>query len=52
LQRAGYFSGVPTGRWDDQSLAAAKAFQRAKGLPATGSFDPLTYDALGLVLFE
>ncbi|MGE5507790.1 MAG: L,D-transpeptidase family protein [Chitinophagales bacterium] len=52
LQRAGYYHGALTGRWDERSQAAAKAFQLAKGLPATGSFDRSAYDALGLALFE
>jgi hypothetical protein len=52
LQEAGYYSGPLDGKWGLGSLAAAKAFQRAKGLPATGSFDRQSYEALGLVRFE
>jgi hypothetical protein len=52
LQRAGYYAGPLDGTWGSGSLAAARAFQRAKGILPTGSFDPLSYDALGLVRFE
>lgn len=52
LHHAGYYEGPLDGIWGEGSRTATKAFQRAKGLPETGSFDPLTYDALGLIRFE
>lgn len=52
LREAGYYSGPLDGVWGEGSLAATKAFQRAKGLMQTGSFDRPTYDALGLIRFE
>lgn len=52
LKRAGYYTGPLDGAWGDGTMAAARAFQRTKGLPATGSFDHLSYDALGLIQFE
>lgn len=52
LREAGYYRGPLDGTWGTGSIAAAKAFQRAKGFPATGSFDARCYDALGLVRFE
>lgn len=52
LAEAGYYSGPLDGAWGERSMAAARAFQRTKGLPATGSFDRLSYDALGLLRFE
>ncbi|MGE5552430.1 MAG: L,D-transpeptidase family protein [Betaproteobacteria bacterium] len=52
LKEAGYYAGPLDGKWGPESMAATRDFQRAKGLPVTGSFDPLCYDALGLVRFE
>jgi serine-type D-Ala-D-Ala carboxypeptidase (penicillin-binding protein 5/6) len=36
LQRAGYFKGNPTGFYGKRTQAAARNFQRSKGLSATG----------------
>ncbi|MDI6870258.1 MAG: L,D-transpeptidase family protein [Bacillota bacterium] len=52
LREAGYYAGPLDGAWGAASIAATKAFQKAKGFPVTGSFDTLCYDALGLVRFE
>lgn len=52
LRKAGYYAGPLDGAWGTGSLAATRAFQRAKGFPATGSFDEACYEALGLVQFE
>lgn len=46
LQSAGYFKGTVTGVLDTTTETALKAFQRAKGLPATGVVNTATWRAL------
>ena len=46
LQRAGYFKGNPTGFFGKRTQAAVRNFQKAKGLPVTGTVGPKTWKKL------
>lgn len=46
LAQLKFFKGSPTGSYGTATTAAVKAFQTAKGLPATGSVDAATWEAL------
>src|SRR5487761_979959 len=48
LERGGYYSGNPNGRWDGGTQEALRRFQAANGLPATGKLDALSLQKLGL----
>jgi hypothetical protein len=48
LAQAGYYSGEPSGQWDEKTIDALKKFQAANNLPATGKLDPETIRKLGL----
>ena len=48
LAQAGYYSGEPSGQWDEKTTEALKKFQAANNLPATGKLDPDTIRKLGL----
>lgn len=48
LSRDGSFSGVPTGKWDDATVAAMRKFQATHGLNPTGKLDALSLQKLGL----
>ncbi len=48
LAELGYDPGPPNGYFGPKTVAAVKAFQRTVGLPATGTVDLKTYEALGL----
>ena len=48
LNKRGFYSGEPTGKWDDSSTESMKKFQSANGLNPTGKFDALTLQKLGL----
>jgi peptidoglycan hydrolase-like protein with peptidoglycan-binding domain len=48
LARTGHYQGEPTGKWDDQSVAAMKNFQEANGLQPTGKIEALSLQKLGL----
>ncbi|MGE5508281.1 MAG: L,D-transpeptidase family protein [Chitinophagales bacterium] len=52
LRRAGYYQGPLDGLWGPSSVAATRAFQRAKGFPVTGLFEGPLFEALGLIPFE
>ena len=46
LQRAGFFKGKPTGFYGKRTKAAVRNFQKAKGLPVTGTVGPETWKKL------
>jgi len=48
LAREGFYKGEPTGKWDEESMAAMKNFQQAKGLQPTGKIEALSLQKLGL----
>jgi peptidoglycan hydrolase-like protein with peptidoglycan-binding domain len=48
LAKDGSFTGAPTGKWDDSTVAATKRFQEAHGLNPTGKLDAKTLQQLGL----
>ena len=41
-------SGKPSGRWDESTILAMKAFQSAHGLAPTGKLDAISLQKLGL----
>lgn len=48
LNRGGYYSGVPSGKWDADTVGAVQKFQSSNGLDVTGKLDALTLQKLGL----
>jgi D-alanyl-D-alanine carboxypeptidase (penicillin-binding protein 5/6) len=46
LQRAGYFRGNPTGFYGKRTRASVRNFQKAKGIPMTGTVGPQTWKSL------
>lgn len=48
LTKHGFYSGDPTGKWDDGSTESIKKFQAANSLNPTGKIDALTLQKLGL----
>lgn len=48
LERGGYYSGNPNGKWDVGTQASLRRFQEANGLPPTGKLDALTLQKMGL----
>ena len=48
LQREGYLTGSPTGRWDAATTDAMTRYQKANGFPATGKPEALSLKKLGL----
>ena len=52
LQYLGYYLSVPDGIWGEKSKAAARAFQRAWGLSASGVFDAQTEAKIRQVIGE
>ncbi|HEV3482505.1 MAG TPA: peptidoglycan-binding domain-containing protein, partial [Candidatus Acidoferrales bacterium] len=48
LERGGFYSGNPNGRWDGGTHEALRRFQTANGLPPTGKLDALSLQKLGL----
>lgn len=48
LAERGFYKGEPSGKWDQKSQEAMKAFQEANNLRATGKIDALSLQALGL----
>jgi peptidoglycan hydrolase-like protein with peptidoglycan-binding domain len=48
LAKDGSYSGEPTGKWDDSTVAAMKKYQAAHGLNPSGKLDALTLQKLGL----
>ncbi|HEV2315230.1 MAG TPA: peptidoglycan-binding domain-containing protein [Candidatus Acidoferrales bacterium] len=48
LERGGFYSGNPNGRWDGGTQEALRRFQTANGLPPTGKLDALSLQKLGL----
>jgi peptidoglycan hydrolase-like protein with peptidoglycan-binding domain len=48
LARDGSFQGGPSGKWDDNTVAAMRRFQTAHGLNPSGKLDAPTLQRLGL----
>jgi len=48
LARDGSFPGLPSGKWDDNTVAAMRRFQTAHGLNPNGKLDAPTLQRLGL----
>jgi murein L,D-transpeptidase YcbB/YkuD len=48
LVREGHYQGEPTGKWDEQSVAAMKSFQQASGLQPSGKIEARSLQKLGL----
>jgi peptidoglycan hydrolase-like protein with peptidoglycan-binding domain len=48
LARDGSLQGLPSGKWDDNTVAAMRRFQTAHGLNPTGKLDAPTLQRLGL----
>jgi peptidoglycan hydrolase-like protein with peptidoglycan-binding domain len=48
LARDGSFQGLPSGKWDDDTVAAMRRFQTAHGLNPSGKLDAPTLQRLGL----
>ncbi len=48
LERGGYYSGDPNGKWDVGTQASLRRFQEANGLAPTGKLDALTLQKMGL----
>lgn len=48
LERGGYYSGDPTGKWDANTAESLRRFQSANGLPPTGKLDALSLQKMGL----
>ena len=46
LGRAGYFKGKPTGFFGKRTKSAIRNFQKANGLPVTGTAGPQTWKKL------
>jgi peptidoglycan hydrolase-like protein with peptidoglycan-binding domain len=42
------YKGEPSGKWDDESVAAMKHFQQVNGLNPSGKLDALSLQKLGL----
>ena len=48
LERGGYYSGNPNGKWDARTQESLRRFQTANGLPPTGKLDALSLQRMGL----
>lgn len=48
LERGGYYSGDPTGKWDSNTQESLRRFQSANGLPPTGKLDAISLQKMGL----
>ena len=48
LSKDGSYSGTPSGKWDDSTVAAMRNFQSAHGLNPSGKLDAPTLTKLGL----
>jgi peptidoglycan hydrolase-like protein with peptidoglycan-binding domain len=48
LAKDGSFSGMPNGKWDDETTQAMRRFQAAHGLNPSGKLDALSLQKLGL----
>jgi peptidoglycan hydrolase-like protein with peptidoglycan-binding domain len=48
LAKDGSFSGMPNGKWDDETIQAMRRFQAAHGLNPSGKLDALSLQKLGL----
>ena len=46
LHKAGFFKGKPTGFYGKRTVSAVRAFQKTKGLDATGTVGPRTWKLL------
>lgn len=48
LERGGYYTGNPNGKWDARMAESLRRFQTANGLPPTGKLDALSLEKMGL----
>jgi peptidoglycan hydrolase-like protein with peptidoglycan-binding domain len=48
FSKEGSYSGTPSGKWDDATIAAMRNFQSAHGLNPSGKLDAPTLTKLGL----
>lgn len=48
LARQGFYQGEPSGKWDESTTAAMKAFQQSNNLTPTGKIEALSLQKLGL----
>lgn len=48
LERGGFYSGDPSGKWDSSTQESLRRFQTANGLPPTGKLDALSLQKMGL----
>jgi hypothetical protein len=48
LERGGFCSGDPNGKWDSSTQDSLRRFQAANGLPPTGKLDALSLQKMGL----
>ncbi|PYV14035.1 MAG: hypothetical protein DMG21_19430, partial [Acidobacteria bacterium] len=48
LAKDGYYQGIPTGKWDEQTKAAMRQYQAANGFARTGLADAKSLMKLGL----
>jgi peptidoglycan hydrolase-like protein with peptidoglycan-binding domain len=48
LAASDLYKGEPSGKWDDESVAAMKHFQQVNGLNPSGKLDALSLQKLGL----
>ena len=48
LNKAGYYQRQPTGKFDDDTLAAVNVYERANNLPIDGYLNIETANALGI----
>jgi peptidoglycan hydrolase-like protein with peptidoglycan-binding domain len=48
LAASSSYKGEPSGKWDDESVAAMKHFQQVNGLNPSGKLDALSLQKLGL----
>lgn len=52
LEGLGFYSGEINGLYSYDVRAAVMAFQKEKGIDASGNVDGKTYEALGIILFQ
>lgn len=52
LQQKGLYNGTETGKLDDDTRSALKAYQEANGLKSTGTLNPVTLNKMGIKLTD
>ena len=52
LQKAGYYQGQPTGKFDDATMAAVNGYERANNLPIDGYLNIETAKSLGIAYVQ